>query len=327
VSSTPVIGVDVGGTKVYGCLIDAAHPTQALAESRRDTPRGGDAVIDAIAAVVDDLRRAASPASPPGVGVGVPGLLDTDGVLRLAPNLPGVSDLAVADRLGERLAMPVLVENDATAATWAEVCAGAAQGASDAVLVTLGTGIGAGVVMGGRLQRGAHGFAGEAGHVLVDPHGPPCPCGRRGCWERYASGSGLGRLGRDAAQGGRADRVVALAGGDPEQVRGEHVTAAGLEGDAGALAVIDEFGWWLAVGIANLVNVLDVGVVVVGGGLAEAGELLLAPARVAYEGLVLGHGHRPPVPIVRATMGNHAGAIGSALLAAGAPARSPTTGS
>lgn len=314
-----VAGVDVGGTKVYGCVLDPTRPTEALAEVRRDTPRGGDAVLDAVVAVVHDVAEAAGlsgVAALAGVGVGVPGLVDRGGMLRLAPNLPGVADLAVGPRLEERLGTPVTVENDATAATWAEVRAGAAEGAEDAVMVTLGTGIGAGVVMGGRLQRGAHGFAGEAGHTLVDPHGPPCPCGRRGCWERYASGSGLGRLARDAAMAGRAEAVVAQAGGDPEQVRGEHVTAAAAAGDEGALAVVEDFGWWLAVGVANLVNLLDPAVVVVGGGLVDAGEVLLAPTRRAYDGLVLGVGHRPAVPIVRAALGNHAGAIGAALLIA-----------
>src|SRR5439155_4267659 len=138
-----------------------------------------------------------------------------------APNLPGVAELPLRARLSLRLGLPVQVDNDATCAAWAEREAGAGRGADDMVLVTLGTGIGGGLVRGGALDRGAHGFAGEIGHMVVDPHGPPCPCGRTGCWERFASGSGLGRLARDAAHGGRAARMVALAGGDPEAVRGE----------------------------------------------------------------------------------------------------------
>ncbi len=151
------------------------------------------------------------------------------------------------------------------------------------VLVTLGTGIGGGLIVGDELVRGAAGFAGEPGHMVVDPNGPPCPCGRRGCWERYASGSGLGRLGREAAEAGRAGAVVALAGGDPEAVRGEHVTAAAAGGDPEALAVMADFAWWVALGMANLVNLLDPEVVIIGGGLAEAGELLLGPTRAAFE--------------------------------------------
>ena len=195
------------------------------------------------------------------------------------------------------------VDNDANCATLAEHRVGAGIGATDLVLVTLGTGIGGGVIAGGELQRGAAGFAGEPGHMVVDPNGPPCPCGRRGCWERYASGSGLGRLARDAAHVGRADAVVALAGGDPEDVRGEHVTTAAADGDADAIEVLRDFAWWVALGVSNLENLLDPEVVVIGGGLAEAGELLLAPTREAYATLVLGYEHRPPVRIVGAELG------------------------
>ena len=144
-------------------------------------------------------------------------------------------------------------------------------------MVTLGTGIGAGIITSGRLLHGAQGFAGEPGHMVVDPNGPPCPCGKRGCWERFASGSGLGRLARDAASGGRLDAAVALAGGDPEAVRGEHVTASARAGDVESQAVLDELARWIALGLANLVNVLDPALIVIGGGLVEAADLLLPP--------------------------------------------------
>jgi glucokinase len=150
--------------------------------------------------------------------------------------------------------------------------------------------------------------------MIVDPDGPPCPCGQRGCWERFASGSGLGRLGREAAAAGAATRIVALAGGDPASVRGEHVTAAAAEGDAEAAAVVVRFGWWVALGLANLANVFDPQAFVLGGGLVEVGELLLAPVRTAFAQLVTGGAHRPRVDIVPATLGEHAGAIGAASL-------------
>ena len=297
------VGVDIGGTKLLAVRGDGSGVT------RRPTPRGGDEIVAAVAAVVEELGGADA------VGLGIAGLVDRGGVLRVGPNLPGVIGYGFHDALAARLGVPVAVDNDATTAMWAEATRGAARGAADAVLVTLGTGIGGGHVSGGELQRGAHGFAGEPGHMVVDPNGPLCPCGRRGCWERFASGSGLGRLGRDAAEAGRADRVVALAGGDPEAVRGEHVTAAAAEGDPGALEVLGDFGWWVALGIANLVNVLDPEVVVVGGGLAEAGELLLAPVRRHFESLVLAPTYRPAVPILAAELGERAGALGAALLA------------
>jgi glucokinase len=192
---------------------------------------------------------------------------------------------------------------------------GAAKGANEAFMVTLGTGIGGGIVTGGTLHRGNNGFGGEPGHMVVDPKGPPCPCGRRGCWERFASGSGLGRLAREAAESGNGRRMVELAGGDPEAVRGEHVTRAAQERDPDALAVFREFGWWAALGIANLVNVLDPEIVVVGGGLVGAGDVVLQPIRDAFPELVLAADHRPHVPIVAAQLGNDAGAIGAALIA------------
>lgn len=310
-----VAGLDLGGTKILGRVLDPAEPRTAIAEVRVDTPRGAEAIVGALADVVARLDDAA-PAPVDVVGIGAAGQVDLAGVLRYAPNLPGVIELPVADELGPRVGRPVVVDNDANAATVAEARLGAARGAASAVLVTLGTGIGAGLIVDGGLYRGAAGMAGEPGHMVVDPGGPPCPCGRRGCWERFASGSGLGRLARDAAAAGHADRVVELAGGDAEAVRGEHVTRAALEGDTDAAEVLRQFAWWVALGVANLVNVLDPEVVVIGGGLAQAGDLLLGPVRSAYTGLVLAPDHRPPVRLATAELGSEAGAIGAALLAA-----------
>ncbi|HVN50481.1 MAG TPA: ROK family protein [Acidimicrobiales bacterium] len=313
-----VAGVDVGGTKILGRVLDPDDARRTLVEVRADTPRGADAIGAALVEVVGDLRAALERAGHGdlrAVGIGIAGLVDRGGVLRFAPNLPGVVGFDVGAALRAATGLAVVVDNDANCATVAEHRVGAGSGADDLVLVTLGTGIGGGLIAGGALQRGAAGFAGEPGHMVVDPHGPPCPCGRRGCWERYASGSGLGRLARDAAHAGRADAIVALAGGDPEEVRGEHVTSAAADGDPDALAVLREFAWWVALGVSNLENVLDPEVVVIGGGLADAGELLLGPTREAYATLVLGYEYRPPVRIVAAALGADAGAIGAGLRA------------
>jgi glucokinase len=317
-SSRLVAGIDVGGTKIFGRVLDPEDPRRGLVDVRVDTPRGAGAIAAALVDVVTDLRErmvSSGQGDLAGVGVGIAGLVDREGILRFAPNLPGVVGFDVGRPLAAATDLVVAVDNDANCATLAENRVGAGMGAFDLVLVTLGTGIGGGVIAGGELQRGAAGFAGEPGHMVVDPNGPPCPCGRRGCWERYASGSGLGRLARDAAYAGRAEAVVALAGGDPEDVRGEHVTTAAADGDADAIAVLRDFAWWVALGVSNLENLLDPEVVVIGGGLAEAGELLLAPTREAYATLVLGYEHRPPVRIVGAELGAEAGAIGAGLLA------------
>ena len=311
--SSTTIGVDLGGTKCHGVVLDAGGGI--LAEHRVPTPRGADNIIDAMAFVVEALQDAVG-AAPAAVGVGVPGMVDRAGVLQFAPNLPGVIGVDLPAAMAKRLpGMAFRFENDATCAAWGERAHGAAAGSDDVVLVTLGTGIGGGIITDGQLFLGAHGFAGEVGHMVVDPQGPPCSCGSRGCWERFASGSGLRRLALEAALAERIPRVVELAGGDPDDVKGEHVTAAAREGDAGALAVIADFGWWLAVGLANLANIFDPECFVVGGGLIAAGELILEPARAAFATLVEAADHRPPIAIVAAVLGERAGSIGAAALA------------
>jgi glucokinase len=180
-------------------------------------------------------------------------------------------------------------------------------------MVTLGTGIGGGLVLDGRVQVGAAGFAGEIGHMVVDPAGPPCPCGRRGCWERFASGAGLGLLAREAALAGRLGEVVRLAGGDAETVRGEDVSAAAAAGDPAAQQVIRQVGGWIGFGLANLAALLDPACFVLGGGVVEAGDLLIVSARAAYAGQVEGGDRRPAAVIVPAAFGERAGAVGGAL--------------
>jgi glucokinase len=309
------VGVDVGGTKILAVVLDDRGAVRA--ELRAPTPADGEALLDSVADVVTRLRP---PGTTVSVGIGAPGLVDRDGVLRFAPNLPAIVGLPIRDWLEARLQGSwVRVANDASCAGWAEHLLGAGRGRRDLLLVTLGTGIGGGMVAGGRLLEGANGFAGEIGHMVVDPRGPQCPCGKRGCWERFASGSGLGRLGRQAAAAGLARRIVELAGGNAEAVQGEHVTRAAIEGDAEAAAVMQTFAWWVALGLANLANIFDPATIVLGGGLIDASSTFLEPARVAFVDLVEAAEHRPPVSIVAAKTGARAGAIGAALLARGGP--------
>lgn len=303
------VGIDVGGTKALGVVLDASG--SVVAEERRPTPRGENSLgplVDTLVELANDLGVDGS------LGIGVPGLVTRDGVLRAAPNLDGVADFAVAELVGERLGHSVSLDNDATCATVAEWQLGAGRGASDLILVTLGTGIGGGLVADGVLHRGRNGFAGEYGHMVVQPDGPRCPCGRRGCWERYASGSGLAMLAREAATGRRLRSVVEHAGGDPQAVRGEHVQAAAREGDEEALAVIDDFGRWVALGLSNLTNAFDPEVFVLGGGLAEGAELYLEPITRWFGELLYQPHLRPSPRIDFAEWGPLAGAVGAALL-------------
>lgn len=308
---TFAIGIDVGGTKILGVVVDRDDPTEVLALDRMDTPSESGAVLDAVEKMTGRLGQAQRIDA---VGLGIAGLVDRDGVLHVGPHLPTFLGKPLRAEVATRLGLPVSVDNDATCAAWGEHRAGAAAGFTESVCVTLGTGIGAGLVSRGRPIRGAHGFAGEAGHMIVDPAGPVCPCGRRGCWERLGSGSGLGRFARDAAEAGRLDRALELAGGDLAALRGEHVSQAAHEGDEQALELLRSFAWWVAVGIANLVTLLDPGVVVIGGGLIRIGDPLLDPVREHYEGLVMASHIRPDVRIVPAQLGERAGAIGAALL-------------
>ena len=303
------VGVDIGGTKMLAVALD--DHGEVVASGKVPTPLDAEVLLRDLVLLVGNVAGAGVQT----LGVGVPGMVDSAGVLRRSPHLPGLEEVSLQKELSARLhGVGVRVANDASCAGWAEHTRGAASGAEDMVMVTLGTGIGGGIVAGGRLVVGANGYAGEIGHMVVDPHGPPCPCGRQGCWERFASGSGLGRLGREWAIAGRAPAVVALAGGDPEAVRGEHVTVAAAAGDGPAQDLMAELAWWLALGLGNLANALDPALIVIGGGLVRAGTVLMEPARRAFVEMVEGHNTRPGLMLEAAALGEQAGAIGAALL-------------
>jgi glucokinase len=306
------IGVDAGGTKVAGLLVDVTVG-DILGRRHVDTPAAdAEASAGAIASVARDLAEGRNDVQA--LGVGAAGMVSLEGVMRYAPNVAW-REFPLKERIHSAVGLPTLVENDANVAAWGEFRFGAGRGSKDMLLVTVGTGIGGGIVAGGKLFRGAHGFAAEIGHVIVEPGGPICGCGNRGCWEQVASGRAVGRLGREAAQDHPDSLLAELAGGDPDAVTGPIVTTAAKSGDDIAVAVLAEVGRRLGEGIAGLVNVIDPDIVVVGGGVIEAGELLLAPARRAFRESVEAPEHRPEVPIVAAAMGNDAGAVGAADLA------------
>jgi glucokinase len=304
------VGVDVGGTKVAAMRVHGDG--RIIDQCQVDTPsRDADGAVEAL---LEAARRMMGE-QVQAVGIGAAGLVDfAAGVLRYAPNIAW-REVRIAERVSQEFGRPCLLDNDANVAAWAEFRFGAGRGTTEMLLVTVGTGIGGGIVSGGRMFRGAHGFAADIGHIIVEPGGPLCGCGNFGCWEQVASGRAIQRLGQGVARDHPNSLVAELAGGDPGRVTGPLVTQAAMEGDDVAKSVLAEVGRRLGEGIGGLVNVLDPEVVVVGGGAVEAGDLLLGPAREAFLEAVEAPDHRPEVPIRPAEMGNDAGAVGAAALA------------
>ena len=307
------IGVDVGGTKVAAGVVDPAG--KIIERIRRPTPAASPAGTEqVIVEVVNELRGRHDVSA---VGIGAAGFVDeTRSVVMFAPNLAW-RDEPVKKRVEDRLGCPVLVENDANAAAWAEVRFGAARDQDQVVLIAVGTGIGAGLVLDGRLYRGRWGAAGEPGHYRVVPDGRLCGCGNRGCWEQYVSGNALVAEAREFARRtpGAAARLLQLGGGSVEGIDGPTVTRAAMEGDAAAIRCFEIIGHWLGTGLADLAAILDPGCFVIGGGVSEAGDLLLGPARLAFADGLTGGAYRPLAEIRIARLGPDAGLIGAADLA------------
>jgi glucokinase len=306
-------GIDVGGTKILGGVV--APDGTVLEELRIESPATDvEAIEDAITSLVGQLR---SRHDITAVGVGAAGYVDAArAVVLFAPNIAW-RDVDLKAELEQRLGLPVVVENDVNAAAWGEFTYGAGHDVDDLLMVAVGTGVGGGLVLDGELYRGAFGVGAEIGHMRVVPDGLMCGCGNRGCLEQYASGSALVREVRAAARSGSllAADVLDRAGGDPDGITGPLVTEAARAGDPFAVEQLEVLGRWLGEGIASLTAVLDPAVVVVGGGVSEAGDLLIGPTRHAFESQLTGRGHRPVLDIRRARLGNRAGLIGAADLA------------
>lgn len=307
----PTIGIDLGATNVRCAVVDGRG--RILAERRGHTGEGGVDVVPTMAALVLELRDDHPDVTA--VGVGAAGLVDREGGVQYAPNIPAFRHTPLRTDLETAIGLPVVVDNDANAAAWGEIVHGAARGALYALMITLGSGIGGGIVARGRVIRGAHGFAAEVGHFQIDPDGPMCACGERGHWEAFASGHALGRMGRQWAHDGRAPGVLARAGGDPDAVTGVHVGDSARAGERDGRALLEEYAGYVAVGLAGLANILDPERIVISGGLVELGDTLLMPVRDAFARCIEGAEYRPTIPIVPAELGEHAGVIGAAARA------------
>ncbi|MCL9762350.1 ROK family glucokinase [Frankia sp. AiPa1] len=307
------MGVDVGGTKVAAGVVDGAGTI--LAAVRRPTPgHSSEEVADTIAAVVAELSAEFDVRA---VGIGAAGWIDADrSRVIFAPNLAW-RDEPLRDRVSDRVGLPVVVENDANATAWAEYRFGAGRGRSDLICLTVGTGIGSGFVLGGELFRGAFGIGAETGHMRLVSGGHLCGCGNHGCWEQYASGRALVRLARQvvADDPSAATAMLDACGGDSDRLTGPDVTEAARKGDPAALHCLTEVGHWLGEGMASLAAVLDPDRFVIGGGVSDAGDLLLGPARARFARVLPGRGHRPMAEVVAAELGGQAGLVGAADLA------------
>ncbi|QOR45845.1 ROK family glucokinase [Trueperella pecoris] len=308
-----IIGVDVGGTKIAAGLVDEQGNILKMTRKPTDT-RTPDSVIETILEVIGELR---ADADAQAVGIGAAGFINADrSTVNFAPNL-NWRNLPLGKRVSEATGLPTVVENDANAAAWGEFRFGAAAQYDSAAVITVGTGIGGGIIVGGKLLRGASGFAGEIGHLNMAENGIPCGCGLRGCWEVYSSGGALLRAARKIA---RQDRersagMLDLAGGDPEAITGIMITQAAQNGCAGANEAFAEVGRWLGQGMADLSAILDPEAFVLAGGVSEAGNVLLRPARDAFLECLTARDFRPEPPVLLAKLGNDAGLIGAADLA------------
>jgi glucokinase len=307
-----VIGVDLGGTKMLVGVVDEALDVHMRVHRAVLGLSQGD-LIDAMVEAIDEARQELPEVEA--VGLGIPCLIDQrTGVAVIAVNLP-IVNLPIRQIMEERVGLPIFLDNDATLAALAEQRCGAAEGANDVVGLTIGTGIGGGLVLNGRVYRGNNGAASELGHMVVDADGPPCQgqCPNRGCLEAVASGTAIGREGKLAAEQ-EPESALGAAVADGIEITGEVVTELGLEGDEVARMVLGQIGSRLGVGLSNIVNIFDPEVIVIGGGAMAAGELLLGPAREELRRRALPPG-RDLVRIVEAKFGADAGMLGAAVLA------------
>jgi glucokinase len=316
------IGVDLGGTNMRIAAVDEKGGLLEKITSGTQVGLGRDTILDHMTDAIRTLaHKYASTGALAGIGVGVPGIIDMDtGLLRQAPNLPGWADYPVREEIERRLLTRVVLENDANAAALGESWLGAARDVDSMCMITLGTGVGGGLVLRGRVWHGMTGMAGELGHINVEPEGPPCGCGSRGCLEQFASAKAVERMAREAMERGKAPGLARVAAENPE-FNARLVYQMAVQGDGPAQEIFHRVGWALGIVMAGLVNLLNLNMYVVGGGVASAWEAF-APsllAEVRQRSMVYTATQRDPNPqrhtiITRALLGNDAGLFGAARL-------------
>lgn len=306
------IGVDIGGTKIAAGVVD--DEGTILSQVRYETDPEDLEALDAT--IVEAVRELRSQHDVTAVGLAAAGFIaPTRDIVSFAPNIAW-RDYPLGKNIQDAVGLPTVVENDANAAGWAEFQFGIGRDVKHMVMVTIGTGTGGAIIVNGHLLRGAFGVAGEIGHLKMVPHGHFCGCGHEGCWERYASGQALTLAARHRAitdpEGSRTMRELA---GEGKKIKGQHVTTAAAAGDPAAIEILEELGYWIGMGSASLAAVLDPELIVLGGGVAESGELFIDAARDGFLDHLSARGHRPEARIELAVLGNDAGMIGAADLA------------
>ncbi len=306
------IGVDIGGTKIAAGVVD--EEGSILATCKVPTPETPEGVIDAIAEAV---RTVSAGYDIEAVGIGAAGYVDDKrATVLFAPNINWRHE-ALKDKVEQRISLPVVVENDANAAAWGEYKFGAGKGHEDVICITLGTGLGGGVIIGNKLRRGRFGVAGEFGHIRVVPDGLLCGCGSQGCWEQYASGRALVRYAHQRANATpeNAEILLSLGDGTIEGIQGKHISAAARRGDPVAIDSFRELARWAGAGLADLASLFDPSAFIVGGGVSDEGDLVLDPIRKSFRRWLVGGQWRPHAQVLAARLGGEAGLVGAADLA------------
>ena len=307
------IGVDIGGTNIKTGLVGRDGKVIHEESIRTEASEGISHVLDRIGgAILDLIRIRGKDVYIKGVGIGVAGQVETEtGIMLEAPNLPGCEGIPIGQELSVRINVPITLDNDANLAALAEFCYGAGRGVTEMLMVTLGTGVGGGLILRGKIYHGAKGGAGEFGHIIVQRDGALCGCGRRGCVEAYVGTQGILRQVQEELASGRKSVLKEI---EPENLTPRHVGEAGAAGDVVAIAVLREVGIVLGIGLGSVANLLNIQRVVVGGGVANAGDLILAPARESLYSIALA-GSADIIDVVPAELGERAGIIGAAKLA------------
>ncbi|MDX3093631.1 ROK family glucokinase [Streptomyces sp. ME01-24h] len=306
------IGVDIGGTKIAAGVVDEEGAILEIVKV--PTPQTSEGVVDAIATAVHDVSAHHTVEA---VGIGAAGYVDDKrATVLFAPNIRWRHE-PLKDKVEQRVGLPVVVENDANAAAWGEYRFGAGQGHDDVICITLGTGLGGGIIIGNKLRRGRFGAAGEFGHIRMVPDGLLCGCGSQGCWEQYASGRALVRYAkqRAVAQPENATLLLSLGDGTPEGIQGQHISRAAREGDKVAVDSFRELARWAGAGLADLASLFDPSAFIVGGGVSDEGELVLEPIRKSFRRWLVGGQYRPHAQVLAAQLGGKAGLVGAADLA------------